>query len=55
MGNHKEYLVIMEAEASVTIQRFGRLYGNPPFIRVSWNGSDLDFQTFNSRDELEVV
>lgn len=46
MGNHKEYLVVMDPGSSVVVQRFGRLYDTPSLVRVSWDGDNLNFETF---------
>jgi hypothetical protein len=50
MGGHEEALLIMPPGARVTVRRFGRLYGAPAVLVVSWDGCTL---RMGAPDELD--
>lgn len=53
MGNHSEYLIVMNPGSYAVIERFGRLYGAPSVVRIDYDGEELHFRRFYSIDEME--
>lgn len=47
MGDHSEYLIVMNPGSYAIVERFGRLYGAPSVVRVDFDGEDLRFRTLS--------
>lgn len=47
MGDHSEYLIVMNPGSYAIVERFGRLYGSPSIVRVDFDGEDLRFRTLS--------